>query len=359
MQKLQKYKLYRKLNLVHEKLVKTTRSYEWWDYKIPLALFTAYTLTWIQHLHISTLYPAFILIFLSGITAGTYASIINDVTDLEEDRLVGKITGYMALSRKGRFLALAACFSGGIITAYLLRHYHYSLLCYITIWVVYSLYSIKPIRLKERGGWGIISVAVGEHVLAATLSLLLVWESVKCTIPIPWLISLMIWSVALGCRGILWHQLCDYENDKISNTKTLSSKYEFSKLSYIGARILFPTELTGLASFLYFTHNYDLRIFLISSVFFEWLRYRFMATNIVLSAPAPNQRFALFEYYQLFMPMAILYSLYSYDRGALFVFIVHSLLFPLPLIQFISHAIHLIRWELWPFIITRPELPEG
>ncbi len=184
------------------------------------------------------------------------------------------------------------------------RQYN-ALVCYSIIWCVYTLYSLPPVRLKARGGWGIASIAVGEHLLASILAVCLVVNQSNHSVPIPWFIALCVWSVAVGCRSILWHQLCDYKNDRKSNTATLGAIKGPVVLRRLGERYVFPIEVVSLAALLLLSHNFLAWVLLLFHFALEQMRSRVLGLRSIIVAPEPNARFALFEYYILFFPVVV------------------------------------------------------
>src|ERR1051325_6018160 len=74
------------------------RAYQWWHYKLPLALAVAYALAWMNNIPFSMLLLPTGLLLMALISAGIWASIINDFMDLDHDRMAGKSTPMMQLS---------------------------------------------------------------------------------------------------------------------------------------------------------------------------------------------------------------------------------------------------------------------
>ena len=340
-----------------EKVVKLIRSREWWDSKIPLALASVYALAWREKISLRDLWYPLLLLVSAGIASAIFASVFNDLLDQKEDCLAGKDTVVMSFSKAGKWLTLILIELAMLGQTLLLLPYRYAFYCFIGIWILYTAYSLPPIRLKERGGLGVLCIAAGEHLLASLLGVALILEPSGKPIPIFWTAVLFVWCLTLGCRSILWHQLTDYENDRKTKTKTMSAKYDFETLRRLGERYLFPIEIASFLTLLTLSWNPLAWQLLGFYLILEWLRYRYMGTNIVIVAPEPNPRFAVFEYYQLFFPLAYLIPNIREGLWGMGYFALQLLLFPSSAWICLTHIGHLLRWQLLPFLAERVEPP--
>jgi 4-hydroxybenzoate polyprenyltransferase len=319
------------LNSIYGRVKQLIRAGEWWSYKLPLALGVAYALAFRAHLNLISLWFSLALIVICGTLLAIFASVFNDFIDQKEDKLAGKTTGLMSLSASQQRLVLTALTICMASAALLLSRTPLALLIYLLIWLDYTLYSLPPFRLKVRGIWGILSIATGEHVLASLFAVALLAESSHCPVSFAWLAALSGWSMAYGCRGILWHQLCDYENDRLSGTRTLGAVRGPQFLKWLGERVVFPLELTSLMVFLVLSQNVLIWPALLVSALLECSRVFDKSVNLIVVAPAKNFRIAMVEFYQLFFPLAFLDALVERNPSVIMVVAAQVLLFPWPL----------------------------
>jgi hypothetical protein len=329
----------------------TIRAREWWNYKLPLALAAAYNLAWMQSVPLHTLWLPLLLLIVGGITAGIFASVFNDLLDGREDRAAGKFTGVMMFSRRGKAMLLLLIEASMLTETWLLAPYRHAQMAFITIWALYTAYSLPPIRLKERGVWGALCIAVGEHLLPALMAVGLVVDTSHCVVPTAWFAALIVWSVAVGLRSILWHQLCDYENDRKTHTKTLGARYDFSILHRATENCVFPIELASLAVLLSCSKNPLAWMLLGVYIALDWARHKYMGVNVIIVVPQPNFRFGMYEYYQLFWPLAFLIVSVRTDATVWLLILVQLLLFPMIAWYCVKHAASLLRGHLRAFII--------
>jgi 4-hydroxybenzoate polyprenyltransferase len=333
-------------------LITLIRAPLWWDSKLPLTAGLAYALAWRMHVPAHALLYPMLLLLLGGVTSAIYASIYNDLLDEDEDRQAGKVTGIMRLSPSGKRTVLALNLAAMAATAAFLYRYPAAFVIYIIMWLTFTLYSRPPIRLKARGGWGVLCVALGEHFLPL-LAVALISSTAGKAPPMPWLSAMVVFAMAFGIRSILWHQLEDAENDRISGTTTLGAKYDDRSLRRLGERYIFPIEIISFAILLALSGSVIAWGALVIYLGMEMLRVKFFGLKMVIVAPQPNFRFVMLEYYQVFFPIAYLLEYARHDRSALYLLVAQLLLFPGPAWLAISNFAHILRWHLARSVSTR------
>lgn len=226
-----------------------------------------------------------------------------------------------------------------LAASWLLYRYATSLLIVASIWSIYTAYSLPPIRLKERGTLGVLSVAFGEHVLFGLLAVSLVLEctgSSLASISGIWLAAFLGWSVTYGLRGIIWHQLCDIENDLRANCKTLAVLIGARNLTRIAEHYLFPVEVLCFALLLIFSQCYLSLFFLPLYAITEWMRCKYFTRNLIVAAPKPNPSFIMLEYYQIFFPLSFLIMGLLSDYTSVLLVAFFVVLFPAPIAQLVN-----------------------
>ena len=329
------------------------RAREWWDSKLTFPLGVAYALAWRLHIPTQSLWEPLLLLMAAGVTCAIFASVFNDLLDEREDRLAGKITGMMLLSPGGKKTVMTVVLASMTATAFLLHHSPAALLLYLSMWALFTAYSLPPFRLKERGVWGALCLAVGEHLLFALLSTALIASVGGAAPPAAWIGAVSVWSVVFGLRSTLWHQLSDAGNDRATGTTTLGARHDPAFLRRLGERVVFPIELCAFAIMLVFSGSSLVWILLAVDIALEWLRTRYLGANITIVAPAVRFRFAMLEYYQLFFPVAYLVEYTRVEHGAWIILAAQLILFPTPIILIISNVKHILRWRVLPRILNR------
>jgi 4-hydroxybenzoate polyprenyltransferase len=323
---------------------KNIRSHDWWEYKIPPLLATAYATALFLRLPFEQLWPLLLLILFALLPGAAYVSVLNDVTDIEDDRLAGK-TNRMADKSPGfRALALTLCILPGCFAGWLLRNDPVTVGLYAATWIAYTLYSTPPIRLKVRGVWGVAMDASGAHILPTLWTSTLIAESTGHAIPWAFVASLGAWSLALGLRGILWHQLFDLENDRKSHVSTFATRYDARSIRRFAAWVLFPLEMLALACVLVQVNTPWAWIFLAIYLIGEWLTCHFLEIDLILVQTTARYRIAFAEYYQLWYPLTFLFAMAQQSWAAASLIVLQFLLFPHCAATFVRH-IWFIGWK--------------
>lgn len=326
------------------------RAHEWWHYKIPLALAVAFAFAWMNRIPFSMLVLPTGLMVLASASAGIWASVINDFTDLDQDRLAGKSTPMMQLSPPSRRAVVAGSVLLNAAAALALQRYPVSLLLLVANWITFVVYSVPPIRIKERGALGVIAIALGEHVLLGLLAVSLVLETTGMPLasaPAPWLLAYLGWSTAYGMRGIIWHQILEIQNDRRAGCKTLGASIGETRLARIGEWYVFPFEIFCFFLLLLLSHDSIFPVLLPIYAITEWLRCKCWGCNMVIAAPKPNMRFIMLEYYQIYFPFAFLILALRSDRSAIFLIVAFILIFPGPIGLLLRHMGIIFRWRVY------------
>lgn len=314
------------------------RAHQWWNYKIPLALTSAYLFAAANNIPFSYVILPSLLIIATGVVSASYASIINDFTDMDSDRLGGKETALMQLSTFQRRAVLTGSILLSLLTFNLLHAFPTAQAVFAALCAIFTFYSLPPSRLKGRGIFGVIAISLGEHVLPAILAVVLVAESLFLPVS-PFLLSCLCgWACAFGLRGIFWHQLCDLENDSKAHCATLAVQMQARALEKIARFVIFPVELGCLAAVLWQVREPAVWVALALYVVLDFCRYKFMAQNLIIVEAKPFARFIMFEYYQILLPLALLIAATKSDNTAVFIAAAFALLFMAPIALSVLHV---------------------
>lgn len=337
------------------KITDLTRVNQWWAFKLPLPIGIACAYAYSNQIGAGPFAVAALLLLLCGVTAALFASVINDIADLEQDRLAGKERAIVMLGPTGRSLVLSAVVGLSIATALTLQKYchPYACLSYLAIIAVFMAYSIEPVRLKRRSYWGLMAVALGEHVLPTLLALFLLLPLTSTVDLWKWLLSAGIWSFAFGLRGIIWHQISDLRADELGKCATAATTIGEKKLALAAGCFIFPLELLSFGYLLLLSDNVLSYVFLLLHVVVEFLNFKYMQAGLIIVSPKENGRFILFEYYQLFLPLSMLLSLTMHESAYGIALVVFMILFAEPIQRLLKILLHLIRWRVLPVAFDR------
>src|SRR5438132_2671067 len=189
------------MGLLHV-LNKLTRGSEWWAAKISPLLAVVYAGLALNRV------PAQVgLVFITGwlfsmICLASFGHFVNDSFDIDADRRAGKRNAMAALARWQRFCVCALAALLGAIPWLFLRPQGISLMLLALLYVLQPLYAMPPLRLKERGFWGILTDAV--YVLAVTSAFAAAMSAQVSNAPDPlmplYICLVSLWALFFGLR---------------------------------------------------------------------------------------------------------------------------------------------------------------
>lgn len=305
------------------------RPQEWWSHKLPPLLAIAYATALMSPVPLYRVALWAVFLLSSLVVGAIYVSVINDITDLEEDIASGKSNRIQQISKQYRWLIPAVCISLGFVFGYFIYPDLLSCILYLLSWIVFSLYSIKPIRLKNRGIWGVLADGCGSHVFTSLLMVSSINYITNQNTDWIWFIAVGIWSLAYGLRGILWHQFSDRENDIKVNLNTYASKIKPEKFR-LKAKILIAIELFAFAIILYKINLPIVFIGLILYFLLVLLRRKINKTQIIILLKDNNRPFQIImaDFYQMFFPISLLVAASFTNAFNIIVLSIHIFLFP-------------------------------
>lgn len=325
------------------KLARFARLAEWWEYKLCPLLAVAYATLLFSERPAYTFIDCILLILLAIAIGAIYVSLINDITDIDEDRRAGKRTGIMNVPSQWRWVFPIICLSGGAAICWCLWPDLHSTIWYVMAWISFSLYSIKPFRFKQRSILGVFADASGAHLFPSLFVVSVIFYQIPEQANVGWELSVGIWSFSYGMRGILWHQFIDRENDRITGVRTFASSVTQSQARRLEWPLL-GVELVAFGSMLWYINLPIVYVFLLGYGLVVWLRIRFFdLTPIVFLIPGnrPYQVIML-DGYQVFLPLALLVHIALSQPWGWIILIVHFTLFPVGLKRLISDLMRIL-----------------
>lgn len=287
-------------------LREVARASEWWEYKLVPIFALVYGTAYAAGVPIVSLWRTAIVILLALVPGATYVSIINDVTDREDDLAAGKRNRMLGRSRATIAVLILITTIPGFVFSWLWRENTLLLTTYLAAWLVYSLYSLPPFRFKTRGILGVLCDASGAHLFPTLVAVLLVFRGAHQPPRIAWLLSVAAWSLGYGLRGILWHQLFDRENDTQSNVRTFAQRHSVATSERLAIFFAFPLEIAGLVALVVQLRSIAPVVMLLLYLFFAWRRVRCWSMQPVIVSTRPRFFLVLHEYYDVYLPLALL-----------------------------------------------------
>lgn len=335
-----------------ERLGHLARAGQWWDYKLAPIFAAFYASALVLQAPVSSLGWALAQLLLAMIPGAAYVSLINDLTDEADDRAAGKPNRMAGRSPAGKVFLIALPVTAGLVFAWLWRDDPLLLCCYLGAWAAFSLYSLPPVRLKARGGLGLLADAAGAHMFPALVAAALAAHVADRPAGAVWLSAIAIWSLAYGVRGILWHQIGDAENDERSGVATFVQRRSATFAGRLGLWIVFPVELMALAVLMWRLDSGFVVVGVGAYALFCWARIRWLEVRPAVVQPGGAYFLVGHLYYDLLLPLSLLLAYAADSPGALWLVLLQLALFPGRVLA-MTDELRLIRPRARKALLTR------
>jgi predicted secreted hydrolase/4-hydroxybenzoate polyprenyltransferase len=203
---------------IAKQLISLSRVPEWWEKlqtvftaALVLLVLNPVPLDCVWLLPVLALYMAFF---------GSYGYALNSYSDRQQDKKVGKQKELDFFSNHQ--LLLTSCFFafGAITIPLLFSDFRINILGLVTF-LLTTFYSVKPLRLKERGILGIIVPALVQRPLPFLFFVFLIGSNSM----VAW--YLLGWLTIVGLIMMFAHQLLDFKNDREAQVDTWAQRVGF------------------------------------------------------------------------------------------------------------------------------------
>ena len=212
---------------------------EWNTSKLSLAFLIFYYLIIVNKNFTTTSLLSFSNFVALMCFLASFGYMINDFSDREVDKKVGKQKVITKISPHVAQFILFSIFLLGILISFpFWKHNYVFLVLLIAIYMLSSSYSLPPLRFKEKQWMGIIVASITQRVLPAFLCFIAFnyfsWDS---------LLFLLLY-FTVGIRGEMVHQIKDYKNDLKTNVKTLITSTGILEGTHYLLFYIIPIEIT-------------------------------------------------------------------------------------------------------------------
>lgn len=278
----------------------------WWFNKVPLSILLVLLLIDGEPLTSSAL-AALVGVIAVVCCVANYGYALNELFDVDEDRRGGRANVATAVSRARMWSIIALSAAGALLMAVLLAGLAGGALTAAELLLPLA-YSIPPLRLKERGWLGVVADAAAAHVYPALLALLVVQYLSIRSYALPFLLTVGIWSVAVGLRGILSHQLQSDEHDRAANLPTVVHRYGHATIESLVVFGLLPIELAAFCGAILQSQATTLfKTAWLVFVLYEFLKFKLNAFPVVVfrREGQPHLPFVDEGFYKVWGPLAL------------------------------------------------------
>jgi 4-hydroxybenzoate polyprenyltransferase len=213
---------------------------DWKDSHLLFTLLGSLIWTFNQKVSFQHFFIPFLYLFSTSILLAAFGFYLNDCFDIESDRIAKKKNFASEHKPFIRFLLLVILFLLIFISWLLMnRNSLFLSVIFIEIGLLLS-YSIPIIRLKERPILSIFIDTLYAYVVPGFFVILLFIDNIQLN---ALLLFYFLWLFLIGIKGIISHQLDDFYNDKLSNTKTFAVHFGIFRTTRFLKFFIYPTEL--------------------------------------------------------------------------------------------------------------------
>ncbi|HEX8430012.1 MAG TPA: UbiA family prenyltransferase [Longimicrobium sp.] len=221
---------------------------DWWLFHLLPLLSAAYASIAVFAVPAGVAYPVLGRLIASIVAIAAYSHIFNDIGDVELDAAAGKPDRWGSVPVWARGAIGGALAAGGFAVwiGAGLGAGTWALLGAIVI--LQPMYALRPLRLKERGAWGLVTDSLHTHALPMLFCAVLFADVAGASArhPFPWILA--AWSFLVGLRGIVYHQRIDEANDRRAGVATFVTAGGSARAGMLARRFIFPAELAALAA---------------------------------------------------------------------------------------------------------------
>ncbi len=311
----------------------------WWNYKIPPLLAIAYyaLASAPQPLRFSEIQIELALYIVAVTGIAGFGHVFLDAFDVEEDRLLGKSNLWAGRSAAGRALLLAVLLAASWLPWIVLPAPPIVVGLLVLEFVMFALYAVPPIRLKERGLPGIVADAMYAHALPA-LWTWIPFALMARAVTAPWFPLLLGgWSLVVGTRHLLQHQAIQIESDRKAGAKTAAVRRGREATLRLIAGPLLSLEAMAFLGLVVTIGGNMPAVGIGFLVYLIWqlskLRFLWLARFNIFGAMADEDRVTvvgtliLTRFYERWLPLIVLVVLTFREPSYLPLLLIHLLVF--------------------------------
>ncbi|PBQ30978.1 hypothetical protein CNR22_04065 [Sphingobacteriaceae bacterium] len=314
-----------------------------WNYKAPLLMCMPYFVfllgTGTQEVFVPVAASVFIIIGVAGI-----GYLTNDLGDRQKDKLIGKENATANLGVMSVVFLILLFLLLAISPWFFLPMNSTSVFLLLLQFILFYAYAFPPLRLKERGIWGVLADSGYAHVNPSLLAAYTFYLYTNKTAADFYLFMGLVgsWQLVSGIRNILFHQVKDHDKDLQSGTETYVTNIGVKRTEALLKNILLPVETILFVGFAVFISRSLIFFLPVCSVYWIVTTFRLRKNKTTLSY-SNYTYFYLDALYLNWLPLILLAGLVMRSVNFLPVFILHFLIFRTDVKSFISSRIIRLR----------------
>lgn len=315
--------------------LETVRFSNWWNYIIPPIISTVYFILNLSDITFADALFYTFIILTASIAMASFGFFLNDLSDVEIDKLAGKKNIASKLNFSSTFFILLITGAVPILLWFLLKP---TLLSWIFLGFHYVLlisYSLPPIRIKRFPIAAVIFDSLYSGLIFI-LSIVFIFPSgiYNFTNNRLFLILFILSFFLRGLRNILCHQIKEESIDRLSMQKTTVTLYGKTSVVNFIKYFIFPSEMICVLLLSAVISEHFHMFYLVSIFFVIYYAIKLLITAKKVTQPI-DRITILNDFYEDFLPLAFLFYLVILDNIFIFLLLGHIIIFRNKLLSFL------------------------
>lgn len=193
----------------------------------------------------------------------SYTYVINDLHDIEIDKIAGKDRGIHHLSKNNAYIFVFSLLAICILYYFIFFEFNNISLFFLILLIFFStFYSANPIRFKEKCFSGIV---VGNLAMRSLIFLAMIF-AITTTSDLVLISFFAIANFLLGMMTFIGHQISDIDDDKKAGVKTWATETN-DRVVHLINKIFIALYIATLFAFPMVFYNRLFELFIISIIF--------------------------------------------------------------------------------------------
>jgi len=193
----------------------------------------------------------------------SYTYTINDLYDIEIDKIAGKDRGIHHLSKNNAYIFVFSLLAISVLYYLIFFKFNNISLLFLILLIFFStFYSAKPIRFKEKGFSGIV---VGNLAMRSLVFLAIIF-AITTTYDLVLISFFVIANFLLGMVTFIGHQISDIDTDIKAGVKTWATETD-DRVVHLVNKIFIALYIVTLFAFPIVFHNRLFELLIISIIF--------------------------------------------------------------------------------------------
>lgn len=187
------------------------------------------------------------LFLIAAIGIAGFGHVFTDIFDIDEDRIRGQSNLWSSLPELQRWVLLVGLIAASWLPWILIPIGRTGLILLGIEFLMFVLYAVPPVRLKNRGLAGLAADGMYAHALPALWTWLPFAHLAGATTALSAGLAIGVWGISVGMRELMHHQAIDADRDRDAGATTYGVRRGRQHLMKLLRQTLLPLEVTAFA----------------------------------------------------------------------------------------------------------------